>query len=263
MVVIGMNRYDLASSIVPITGGASGIGFAIARLVRAEGGRPILLDINGALMQLALEELYPGEHPERYGHVVDVSDSEAVNSAFDAIKHEHGPITHAVANAATVWRGKIMDMPEDAWRKVMDVNINGVLHTCRAAARQMAAAGGGSIVTTSSIGGLRVRLDRTAYATSKAAIIQLTRALALELGPMDIRVNCIAPGLVDTQLQSDSATFMGSPAAVQNAAARGAIARLGTADEIANPALFLLSDLSSYITGETLVVDGGVSIRYA
>ena len=103
-----MSKFDLASSIVPITGGASGIGLAAARLVRAEGGRPILLDVYPDLMQLALKELYPDEKPERHGHIVDVSDSKALDSAFNAIQREHGPVTHAIANAATVWRGKIM-----------------------------------------------------------------------------------------------------------------------------------------------------------
>lgn len=258
-----MTRFDLSGAIVPVTGGASGIGLAICRNLRAEGALPVLIDSDAEAVGRAIDTLYPDKTKGPYGHVVDVSDMGAVDAAFSAILSDLGPVTHAVTCAARVWRGKTMDMPEKSWQSVMNVNINGTLHACRAAARQMARNGGGAIVNVASIGGLRVQLDRTAYATTKAAVIQMTRALALELGPDGIRLNCIAPGLVRTPMQEASASFLGSTAALDAVVDRAAIKRLADPEEIARPTLFLLSDMASYITGETLVVDGGVNIRYA
>jgi 3-oxoacyl-[acyl-carrier protein] reductase len=140
----------------------------------------------------------------------------------------------------------------------MDVNLNGALYTCRAAARQMAPACRGAIVTMGSISGLRVKESRVAYCASKAAVIHMTRALALDLGSSGIRVNGVAPGIVNTPIQE------GNPAdAVTALARRSALGRLAAPEEIANVVLFLLSDLASYVTGHTIVADGGLTIRYS
>lgn len=253
---------DMKSAIVPVTGGASGIGLAICKGLRSAGARPILLDLNAALLNQAVEQLYPGEEASRFGYCVDVSDNQAVNDTFEQIRRDHGLVTHAVANAGIVWRGNILDMPEDAWNRVMDINVNGVLHTCRAAARQMAENGGGAILTMASVGGILSKPERAAYTTSKAAIVQMTRALALDLASLNIRVNCVAPGLVNTPIQQAQAAEAGA-GAVEALARRAAMKRLGEPEEIANVALFLLSDLASYVTGETVVVDGGLSIHYS
>jgi NAD(P)-dependent dehydrogenase (short-subunit alcohol dehydrogenase family) len=257
-----MITMDLESAIVPVTGGASGIGLAICKHLRSQGGRPLLLDFNTEQLKRALDEIYPDEDSSLYGYAVDVSDSKAVDATFQKIHRDHGPVTHAVANAGIVWRGNILDMPEADWKKVLDVNLNGALHTCRAAARHMAKNGGGAIVTMSSIGGVLAKPERAAYATSKAALIQLTRALALDLAEHKIRVNCIAPGLVKTAIQEAQAVEAGE-GAVQALARRSPMKRLAEPAEIANVVLFLLSDLASYMTGETVVVDGGLSIHYA
>jgi NAD(P)-dependent dehydrogenase (short-subunit alcohol dehydrogenase family) len=257
-----MISMNLKSAIVPVTGGASGIGLAICRHLRAEGARPLPLDLNAAQIEEAVKQLYPGEETSRFGYIVDVSDSRAVDATFQQIGRDHGPVTHAVANAGIVWRGNILDMPEETWKRVMDVNLNGALHTCRAAARQMAENGGGSILTMASIGGVLSKPERAAYTTSKAGIVQMTRALALDLAPHNIRVNCIAPGLVKTPIQQAQASEAGA-GVVEALARRAAIKRLAEPEEIANVALFLLSDLASYVTGETVVVDGGLSIHYS
>ena len=256
-----MNFSNFEKAVVPVTGAASGIGLAICRLLRAQGARPILIDVNTELLRSSVEDLYPGEEWSRFGYPLDVRASSSVDAAFDAVRRDHGPITHAVANAGIVWRGNIMDMPEDVWKTLLDINLNGVLHTCRAAARHMTADGGGAIVTMSSIGGILAKEQRAAYGASKAAIVQLTRALALDLASKGIRVNCVAPGLVKTPIQQATEAAAGADA-IQALADRSALKRLGEPEEIAQVVLFLLSDLASYMTGETVVVDGGLGIHY-
>ncbi|WP_226553875.1 SDR family NAD(P)-dependent oxidoreductase [Celeribacter naphthalenivorans] len=256
-----MSAFDFSSALVPVTGGASGIGFAICKHLRAAGATPLLLDYNAPQLEAALAELYPAESAAKYGYLLDVSSAETVSGIFDAIRDTHGPVTHAVANAGIVWRGNVMDMTDEEWRRVIDVNVNGAFYTCRAAARHMKENGGGSILTMASIGGLQTKAERAAYTSSKAALVQMTRAFAVDLAEDNIRVNCIAPGLINTPIQEAQAAKMG-PEFIAKLTQRVAMKRYGSTDEIANVALFLLSDLASYMTGETVVVDGGMSIHY-
>jgi NAD(P)-dependent dehydrogenase (short-subunit alcohol dehydrogenase family) len=244
------------SGIVPVTGGASGIGLAIARGLRAAGATPLLLDVNAGQLEHALREVYGDGDASRYGYVLNVSDSQAVNACFDSIRSDHGVVTHAVANAGIVNPQPVLEANDELWRSVIDVNLNGTFYFCRAAARQMIPNGRGAIVSTASIGGLYAREGRGAYGASKAGIIQLTRTMALEFGPHGVRVNGVAPGLVDTPIQKKNA------ATVNETAQRSALKRMAAPEEIANVVLFLLSDLASFVTGHTVVVDGGLSIRY-
>ena len=253
-----VNPWNLESAIIPVTGAASGIGLAICKRLRAEGARPLLLDINAAQLDSALQEVYGEREASRFGYVVDVRDSKAVDACFEQLRRDHGPATHAVANAGVSGAGNILDLPDEVWQRAIDVNLNGVLYTCRAAARQMAEQRRGVIVTTASIAGILVKQDRVAYSASKAAVIHLTRALALDLGSFGIRVNSVAPGVVDTPMQKDKPS-----ATVTALAERSALKRLAAPDEIANVVLFLLSHLASYITGHTIVADGGLTIRYS
>jgi NAD(P)-dependent dehydrogenase (short-subunit alcohol dehydrogenase family) len=247
---------DFNSAVVPVTGGASGIGLAICKRLRAFGATPLLLDVNTGQLEQALREVYGEGDPSRFGYVVDVSDSKAVDACFDAIRLDHGFVTHAVANAGIVNPQPVLEATDELWRSVIDINLNGVFYFCRAAARHMTENGRGAIVSTASIGGMYAREGRSAYGASKAGVIQLTRTMALEFGPNGIRVNGIAPGLVDTPIQKKNA------ATVNTTAQRSALKRMAAPEEIANVVLFLLSDMASFVTGHTVVVDGGLSIRY-
>ena len=253
-----MTLEGIEGAVVPVSGAASGIGLAICKRLRAAGAFPILLDRNSEALAAAVRDVY-GEaklaKPQAY--VLDVSQSAAVDSCFAAISRDHGQISHAVANAGILNDAGILDVTDAQWLDVIDVNLNGTMYLCRAAARLMAPMKKGSIVTMASIAGLGAKESRLAYSSSKAAIINLTRSLALDLGRLNIRVNAIAPGTIDTAMQAHK-----SSAQRQGSIDRTALGRNGTPDEIAKVALFLMSDLASYVTGATIVVDGGMTARY-
>jgi 3-oxoacyl-[acyl-carrier protein] reductase len=252
------NELDLQGAVVPVSGSASGIGLAIAKRLRAAGALPLLLDIDAARLDAARLDVFGGaDSPAACTYVLDLRDSGAVDACFDSIRRDHGPVTHAVANAGIGAATPLLDMTDAQWHAVMDVNLHGTMYFCRAAARQLAGRGRGAIVTVGSIAGLLVKPDRVAYTASKAAVIHMTRALALDLGPLGVRVNGIAPGVIDTPLMQMN------PASYRQAMSdKAALGRLGTPDDIAGVALFLLSDLASFVTGHTIVADGGLSIRY-
>jgi NAD(P)-dependent dehydrogenase (short-subunit alcohol dehydrogenase family) len=251
--------WNLESALVPVTGAASGIGLAICKHLRAEGARPLLLDIDQARLQTALAEVYGAQDDaSRYGYVLDVRDPKAVEQCFADIRERHGLVTHAVANAGAGAPAHVLDITDAQWQNAIDINLSGVMYVCRAAARHLSESRSGSIVNIASIAGLMAKKSRIAYVSSKAAVVNLTRGLALDLGEYGVRVNAVAPGVIETPLQ-----LMNARDKIEQLVARSALQRLGTTDEVAHAVLFLLSDFSSYVTGHTLVADGGLTINYA
>lgn len=242
---------------MPVSGAASGIGLAICQALRAAGATPLLLDIEPARLADAARAVH-GESADaqRYAYQVDMRDSAAVDACFEQIANAHGQITHAVASAGISGSSQVLTVTDERWHRTMDVNLHGTMYFCRAAARQLVARKAGAIVTIASIAGLGARADAASYVTSKAAVINLTRSLAIDLGPLGIRANAVAPGVIDTPMQERNRhTFERTRETIP-------LQRVGLAQEVADAALFLLSDRSSYVTGHTLVVDGGIAAKY-
>lgn len=152
-----MATINLEGAIVPVTGAASGIGLAICRRLRELGAYPILLDLNAGLLEAAARDLYQDEDGSRFAYVVDVCDARAMEQTLRLAAREHGSITHAVASAGIVGREPVIEMSDETWRSVLDVNLNGVFYFCREVGRQRAKQQRGSIVTISSVAGMYVR----------------------------------------------------------------------------------------------------------
>ena len=234
-----------------VTGAARGLGLATARRFLAEGYGVALLDRDGAALAAAHAAL--GQPQRSLALQADVSDAAAVERAFAALRQRFGRLDALVNNAGVAIFKPILQTTMADWREVMATNLDGPFLCTQVAAPLMLAGGGGAVVNIASISGLRASTLRVAYGTSKAAVIQLTRQQAAELGAAGIRVNCIAPGPVDTAMAQ----------AVHSADIRRAyhdaipLGRYGTEEEIAAAVFFLCSPQASYVNGQVLAVDGG------
>ena len=239
-----------SSPVAVVTGGARGIGLAIGEWFLNAGYRVALLDIDEATLGRTRERM----NDPRVLHIVcDVSDPQQVRSAIDRVAAGFGRIDSLVNNAGVAIFKPILDTTFEEWRKVLSVNLDGAFLCTQACAPVMLKTGGGSIVNIASISGLRASTLRVAYGTSKAALIQLTKQQAVELGNAGIRVNAIAPGPVDTEM----AKLVHSVAIRSDYYDTIPLNRYGTPEEIANAAGFLCSAAASFVNGQVLAVDGG------
>lgn len=232
---------------VVVTGAGTGLGAAIAERFAAAGDRVGVFDIDGEAAAKVAAPL-----KDAVALVGDASDEASVEEALDVFDATPDVI---VSNAGILRTGPLIDHDIEDFRRVIDVNLTGVFITARAAARRMAANGGGSIVNMSSIAGMSPSVSGGAYVAAKSAVIYLTQQMALEWGPLGIRVNSIAPGFIDAGMQ---APFLVSDEVRDRRAGGPPLRRLGTAEEVAEAAYFLASDAASYISGENIAVDGGV-----
>lgn len=231
-----------------ITGAARGIGLATAQGLLAEGWQVALLDRDGAeLTKVA------AEHPEALAIEADVSSPEDVARALAEVTDRFGVLDGLVNNAGVADFGPIRDTTFERWRRVMETNLDGPFLMTQAFTDLLAAQGGGAVVNITSISGLRASTLRVAYGTSKAALAQLTLQQAVELGELGIRVNAVAPGPVATKL----AMAVHSPEIIAAYHDALPLNRYGTEAEIAAAVTFLLSDKTSFITGQILAADGG------
>ncbi len=232
-----------------ITGGASGIGLAAARRLAAEGARVCLWDKEAAALVAAKAEI--GQAAETIA--VDVTDAEAVMAAAKASAAALGRIDVLVASAGVSGPNvPTWDYPLDAWRRVIDINLNGVFHCCRAVVPLMRATNYGRIVTIASIAGKEGNPNASAYSASKAAVIGLTKSLGKELANTNIRVNCITPAAVRTaifdQMTEQHINYMLS---------KIPLGRFGEVDEIASLIAWLASGEASFSTGAVFDISGG------
>ncbi len=237
------------SSTIMVTGAARGIGLATARRFLADGWQLALLDIDGPAQRRAAEAL---AEPDRVLPLTcDVAETAQVDAAFAEVGRRFGTLDALVNNAGVAVFKPILETTPAEWARVLDVNLTGPFLCSRAAVPLMT--NGGSIVDIASISGVRASTLRVAYGTSKAGIMHLTKQFAAEFAGLGIRANCVAPGPVDTAMAR----------AVHTDAIRAdyhdaiPLARYGLEEEIADAIHFLCSARASYITGQTLAVDGG------
>lgn len=254
----GRGFESLGGQVVLITGAASGIGLAMAHAFASCGARLALLDIDAARLDAASRKLQAGQPAlQLRQYVVAVNDQPAVERCLDAVCQELGAVDVLLNNAGISVNGPTLELTGEAWRKAVDVNLNGVFYCAQSAARGMLARGGGVILNMASMYGVVAAPERAAYCATKAAVAMLTKSLASEWGRHGVRVNAIAPGYVATAMVDDLVARgrMDLDALTR----RTPSGRLGRPEEIAALALFLASDHAGFINGHVVLVDGGWS----
>jgi 3-oxoacyl-[acyl-carrier protein] reductase len=244
----------LANRVAVVTGAARGIGFAVAQRFVREGARVALWDVQTQLLEEAVARLR-AEGGQVLGATVDVTDQAAVAAAYTQAEAELGQVHTMVANAGITRDAMLHKMTDDAWDKVIDVNLKGVFVCGREAGTRMREHGGGCILVTSSIVGRSGNIGQTNYAATKAGVIAMTQTWARELGPKGVRVNAVAPGFIRTEM-----TLTVPEKLLTGLADKTPLRRLGEPQEIAAAFAFLASDDASYISGQVLGVDGGLSL---
>jgi 3-oxoacyl-[acyl-carrier protein] reductase len=242
---------NLNDRIAVITGGTAGIGLATAELFAREGAKVAICsrkqsNVTAAIRQLERKGL------KVYGEALDVGNREQLFAFADRVEERFGGIDVWVSNAGILVEKKIIDTPEEEWRNLMDVNLNSVYYGGLIAADKMKKRGGGVLINAASFATLMPSVGSGAYAASKAAIASMTRTLAAELAPFNIRVVGYIPGVIATPMTSAWIEKNGKILASQHA-----LQRTGKPEEIANALLFLASDKASFITGTCMEITGG------
>ncbi len=248
-------KFDFTGSVCVVTGGASGIGKSTVQMFAEAGASVVIVDIDRSRGEAMVKE---------FGAQVlfvqaDVSNSGDVARATKAALDAFGKIDILVNNAGIEYndRGSILEMPYDDFMRILNVNLIGYINMARSCVPMMQF--GGRVINVSSVQGLAVHLPGTSYQVAKAGILGLTRALSIELALRGITVNTIAPGAIRTE--GMGATRVGESSILDSYRRRTPLGRRGRPNEVAAPILFLASDLASYITGTTLIVDGGYFIN--
>lgn len=251
------DRFNLSGKVAIVTGSTKGIGKAIAECY-AEAGAKVVVSSRKEDKCAEVADAINAAGGEAVAVPCNISHQDQLKTLVDATVKKWGRIDVLVCNAAVnPYYGPLAEIPESAYDKIMDTNVKSNLWLCNMVLPQMAARKDGAIIIVSSIGGLKGNINLGAYGLSKAADMQLARNLAVEWGHANIRVNCIAPGLIRTDF---ARALWENPDAVEKAIASYPIGRLGTPDDVAGIALLLASDAGSFITGQTIVVDGGNTI---
>ncbi len=249
----------IAGKVAVVTGGAKGIGAAVARLFAAEGARVVIADIDREAADKTVRAITEAGG-DCFFQETDVSDAQQVSTLFQQTVERYGP-PHILVNNAGIVHGPaverhFLEMSNEMWDQLLGVNLSGVFYCSLQAARLMAQQEEGCIINMSSCGATRAHRLRVGYDAAKGGMEAATRTMALDLAPWGIRVNALAPGAISVTERS--------PVGAEKAAGPEdliPLGRLGTPEEVAQAALFLASDAAAYITGHTLFVDGGLTAQ--
>jgi 3-oxoacyl-[acyl-carrier protein] reductase len=243
---------ELSGQVALVTGGSRGIGRGIAASL-ADGGARVAVVARDADRASAVAAELPGEGHAGFG--CDVADAEAVNALVKQVESDLGSLDILVNNAGVTGDNLLMRLTDAEWDRVVDTNLKGAFHTIRAATRGMMRRRSGRIINITSVVGITGNAGQANYAASKAGLIGLTKSVAKELASRNILCNAVAPGFIETEMTEGLAEATRSALLGQIA-----LGRLGTADEIAGVVRFLSGPAAAYITGQVIVVDGGMVV---
>lgn len=251
---MGTATFDFSGEVVLVTGGSRGLGLEIAQAFGGAGATVVITARREQWLNEA-EQLLKGQGVTVHSMICDVAEHASVEQAAQRTIDACGEINVLVNNAGLTWGAPAESMPLDRWHQVIEANISGTFLMSQAVGRHMLEAGKGAIVNIASIAGLSGgQLNTVGYNTSKAAVINMTRALAVEWSQRGVRVNAIAPGMFRTRM-TEAILQRAEPFVAQNTPMK----RIGQPGELGPAVLFLASDAASYITGQVLAVDGGRS----
>lgn len=246
---------QLDGKVVLVTGGIRGIGRAITESCAHAGAKVIATYVSSESAAQDFVGSFQAKGLRVQAYKLDVRDPKSIEETIGMIEQEHGSINVLVNNAGVVKDNLAMSMEDAEWNEVIDTNLGGSFRVTRAVARQMVRARRGSIINISSVAASRPGRGQANYAASKGGLESMTKALAVELSTKNIRVNAIAPGVIETEMSREV-----REAAGEKILESVLLKRFGTPNDIAAMAVFLASDLGSYITGEVIHIDGGLKL---